>query len=274
MACYYPRPAWREKHPNKNGRHEMTFSHRGSQLTEDAMIPCGKCEGCRATHRLEWAIRMHHESLTHEQNSFLTLTYEDAPEKLDVNHLQTFIKRLRRRVSTPLRYFACGEYGEETHRAHYHAIIFGHDFRGGSFPIDDRMYGNTLIDRIWSHGTCSIDDVNMAGCCYVAGYVTKKIKDTDTFNIMSRKPPIGYKYAVQMQDQLARLEHVVIEGSKLPIPKVYLEWAETTKSRPQAVELDTVRGNRRKHLVHRTPQQLRNREINQKARAAQREHKI
>jgi len=229
------------------------------------MIPCGKCDGCRASRRQDWSIRMYHESQTFDRNCFVTLTYENAPEKINAPHLQQFIRRLRHLSTTPIRYFACGEYGEQTNRPHYHAIIFGEDFLGGAFDITDELYGNILLDRIWRHGQTSIAPFNMSTACYVAGYVNKKIGDTDTFNIMSKRPPIGYNYALRWQDQLARTEKVVIEGEEYPIPKAYLEWETPSAFRPEPVHLDTVRGNRRKYLLQRSDQQLRNMEINHKA---------
>jgi len=275
MTCYYLRPAWRDQVENKNGKREITFSKKGTQLEEDLMVPCGKCEGCRAGARMDWAIRMHHESQSYERNSFITLTYEDSPEKLVKSDLQKFIKRLRKHSNRKLRYFGCGEYGEETNRPHYHLVLFNEDFRGGyTYNIDEQLYGNTALNRIWSHGTCTIGDFSMASACYVAGYVNKKIGDTDTFSIMSKRPPIGYDYAVQMQDQLARLETCVIEGKELPIPKIYLEWDKPTKFRPETVHLDTVSGNRRKYLKGHSPQQLRNKQINQNAKANLKVNKI
>ena len=239
------------------------------------MVPCGKCEGCRAGARLDWSIRMYHESTAYDRNSFITLTYEQSPERLVKSDLQKFIKRLRKHSNRKLRYFGCGEYGEETNRPHYHLVLFNEDFRGGyTYSIDDQLYGNSALNRIWSHGTCTIGDFSMASACYVAGYVNKKLGDTDTFSIMSKRPPIGYDYAVQMQDQLARLETVIIEGKVLPIPKIYLEWDKPTKYRPQTVHLDTVSGNRRKYLKALTPQQLRNKQINQKAKATTKVQKI
>ena len=76
---------------------------------------------------------------------FLTLTYDDAhlefapyvdPETGEVSHrpvlvpeqLQKYLKRIRRaaeRRGAPahIRFFACGEYGEDTERPHYHVIL-------------------------------------------------------------------------------------------------------------------------------------------------------
>lgn len=217
---------------------------------------------------------MYHEASANDRNAFLTLTYENAPEKLNKPDLQKFIKRLRYRSNREIRYFACGEYGEKTNRPHYHAIIFGEDFRGGAFDINDELYGNVLLDRIWTHGQVTAAEFNMSTACYVAGYVNKKIGDTDTFNIMSIRPPIGYHYAVQNQEQLARTEAVVIEGREYPVPKAYLNWDEPSYYRPWPVLLDTVRGNRQKYLIQRTPEELRNKEINLKAKQNLKDQKI
>ena len=275
MTCYYLRPAWREKHENKNGKKEITFAKKGTQIDEDLMVPCGKCDGCRAGARMDWAIRMYHESQEYDRNAFITLTYEHAPEKLVKPDLQKFIKRLRKHSNRKLRYFACGEYGEETNRPHYHMILFNEDFRGGyTYNLDDELYGNTALNRIWSHGTCTLSDFSMATACYVAGYVNKKIGDKDTFSIMSKRPPIGYDYAHKHQDQLARLETCVVEGRELPVPKVYLEWDTPSQFRPETVQLDTVRGNRRKYLKQLTPEQLRNKQINQKSKTLLKVNKL
>lgn len=89
-------------------------------------VPCGKCIGCKSDKAMMWSIRCYHEASLHERNAFVTLTYEDAPPALVKEDLQKFFKRARH--SFDFRYFACGEYGEATHRPHYHALIFGQDF--------------------------------------------------------------------------------------------------------------------------------------------------
>ena len=108
-------------------------------------IPCGHCIGCRLKYSRIWADRCMVEASYHEDNVFLTLTYDNdhLPKPLDyitdtgerkvspVNplekrELQLFIKRLRKKFPEQrIRYFACGEYGGKTMRPHYHLILFG-----------------------------------------------------------------------------------------------------------------------------------------------------
>ncbi|AXL15129.1 replication initiator protein [Microviridae sp.] len=235
-------------------------------MNEDYMIPCGKCQGCLADKRRDWATRIYHESRLHERNCFITLTYETPPPSLHIDHVQTFLKRLRKNIK--LRYFLCGEYGEKTHRPHYHAVLFGTDLRGGEYDIDGRMYGSPLLDTTWGHGFASVGTLTMSSACYVAGYVQKKLDDPDTFTTMSRRPPIGYHWALHNQEMLQRREKVVIEGRELPIPKAYLEWYNCSKARPGRVDLDSVKANRRATVTYFTPQEMRNKEKNHIARNA------
>ena len=97
-------------------------------------FPCGQCLACRINRRRVWTNRLLLESLDHEHNSFITLTYADeflpiSPTKpvptLCKRDAQLFLKRLRKRLTFPIRYYLCGEYGGLNGRPHYHAILFG-----------------------------------------------------------------------------------------------------------------------------------------------------
>lgn len=186
---------------------------------------------------------MHHESTLHEQNCFITLTYANAPKNLDKRHVQLFIKRLRK--LSPVRYFACGEYGTTTRRPHYHAILFGRDYLEKAVPINDKLYTHADVLNAWGHGHISIAPVTLASCMYVAGYVNKKIADKDTFNLMSRRPGIGHQWLDKWHDDIARTETIVIEGKEFPIPKKYLEWSPT--------RLAHIAKSRRNYLQNLTP---------------------
>jgi len=266
MACLHSKPAWASELENVNGKRPLRFS--GKKTTPDYYIGCGKCLGCSAQKRMEWGIRMVHESQMHERNCFLTLTYADAPEKINRTDPQKFIKRARYHSDAKLRYFLTGEYGEQTHRPHYHAILFGEDFLGGSYDINDQLYGNKILDGIWKHGQVAISEFNMATALYVAGYVGKKIDDTDTFSIMSRNPPLGKDWVRKYHDNIRRNETIVINGQELPIPAVYLKWLEGSEDH------DHIKTNRRENQITKTDKQLKNKGINMKAQQNLRKHTI
>lgn len=170
---------------------------------EKIKMPCGKCAECRKAQSREWAVRCCLEMQMHEQNTFLTLTYDDENLPwnggLDKVHLSLFLKRLRKHIAenSPqtwdgigdkhdpesyhdkrIRFFACGEYGERLSRPHYHLIIFGYDFTDKEFHSknsdEDSLYTSETLKKIWGLGHCLIGDATSGSANYIAGYVAKK----------------------------------------------------------------------------------------------------
>lgn len=223
MTCFNPVYAWRSDKPNISGKYGMEFLPKGRPAMDAIPLPCGKCIGCASDKSRIWSIRMYHEAMLHEQNSFVTLTYSNnAQTTLDKTHLQRFFKRLRKLYK--FRYFAVGEYGSQSNRPHYHAVFFGQDFLGGSFKINDELYGNKILDMVWTHGDVVCAPVNMATCCYVAGYVQKKITDQrpPMKPLMSMRPGIGADWLEKYWPDIAATGSVVIEGKEMEVPNAYI----------------------------------------------------
>lgn len=229
MSCYYPLSGWLSAERNESGKRSVVFDMSRGLVDRKLEIPCGKCVGCRADQALMWSIRAYHESLDHVKNSFITLTYDDAhlpPDgKLDKGHLQAFMRSLRR-SGKKVRYLACGEYGETTKRPHYHAIVFGEDWRSDAISINQELWTSQSLADTWRKGNVVIADVSMASICYVAGYCHKKIGDPDTFNLASRRPGIGHNWLKRFKDDLRRTGTVTIEGREYPVPPRYMVWEE------------------------------------------------
>lgn len=165
-------------------------------------FPCGQCPPCRINRAKTWSHRIYLESLKHAESSFVTLTY--SPEFLPVLpsrmdglatlrplDLTLFLKRLRKALGhTRIRYFAVGEYGDNTYRPHYHLAVFG---------IGPSYAG--VVDRSWNMGHTMVGELNEATSKYIGGYVTKKIAVKDDefkarglhpeFARMSNRPGIG-----------------------------------------------------------------------------------
>lgn len=159
----------------------------------------------------------------HSRNCFITLTYDDThcPEKINRRDPQLFMKRLRQKLDRKIRYFLTGEYGEKTQRPHYHAIIFGEDFLGGSYSTGERLYTNPHLSQIWGQGNVEIGDFNIGSAMYTAGYTAKKVGNDDTFSIMSKRPAIGGTWIRENYASLWHLEKCIINGREYPIPKAY-----------------------------------------------------
>lgn len=202
MPCYQPHHAWLSDTKPRRVLFHMP-NKPGYTYTP---LPCGKCIGCRTKQSRDWTIRLCHENEQHEEASFITLTY--APEHLPLDgclqkqHLQNFFKNLRRTIYPKrIRYFACGEYGEDNSRPHYHAIIFGLDISA------DTEYNYHDLEHDWGKGYTDAGTVTPKSIAYVAGYVQKKLDKetigddnidketglctTKEFVLMSRRPGIG-----------------------------------------------------------------------------------
>lgn len=203
----------------------------------------------------EWAIRCRHEAKFWEHNAFITLTYADEHlpwhGSLDFKHLQNFIKRLRWKaegvdrapgsLERPIRYFACGEYGETTKRAHYHVLLFNTKFEKER-ELGPETYTSRMLTDLWRYGNHVVGSVNEKSISYVAGYCRKKVygrlesereyevvhPETGEVvvrqrvdNRMSRNPGIGkYWYDKYGKSDLAN-GYLVVDGKKCPVPRFY-----------------------------------------------------
>lgn len=152
------------------------------------------------------------EAQLHDHSTFATLTYsEDAlppGNSLEPKHLQSFIKRLRKRVGRGLRYYGVGEYGSRDGRPHYHVALFGYE--GCAYGVSRKKASCCpscdLIRATWGHGHTFLGTLEPDSASYIAGYVSKAWTPAQTLNgrypqfaRMSLKPAIG----LGMMDELA-----------------------------------------------------------------------
>lgn len=252
MACYYPVTLYLSRSgPNKETGKWPLASAKDGYIDKPKKVPCGRCIGCRLERSRQWAMRIMHEADIHLSNRFVTLTYRDeelvyggqATGILYPRHLELFWKRLRKQYGDGIRYFACGEYGDESRRPHYHAVIFGINFQDEVYhdtKNGNRLYSSRSLDRIWSHGNCIIGDVSFESAAYVARYIMKKRlgQDADSyiaegiepeFVRMSRRPGIGSKWFDKYESDVFPRDYVVIRGgTKVKPPKYYFGKYELT----------------------------------------------
>lgn len=159
----------------------ITFKLRAGMDVKRALtLPCGQCTGCRLERSRGWAVRAMCEAQLHgSQNAFVTLTYSDpAPLSLDYRHYQSFLKRLRARSRVRIRFIAVGEYGEQTLRPHFHALLFGFDFPDKVYfkkSVEGNLYTSAMLTETWGRGHCLTGAVTFESAAYVARYCMKKI---------------------------------------------------------------------------------------------------
>lgn len=209
------------------------------------LLRCRKCLSCQIAKRKEWAFRCLKEAEEYKSNSFLTLTYseENKPYNgLDRRDLTLFIKRLRKKLSPrKIKYMACGEYGDNTDRPHYHLILFGYDFPDKEYLKTTKkgeiIYFSKELDELWGLGLSSIGSVTYASASYVAGYVHKKFNSTleeeikhytcpvtgviKTKEFIASSQGIGLRYLERYKKQLINLDFVSNGSTKQGLPEYF-----------------------------------------------------
>lgn len=179
------------------------------------------------------------ESLTHEKNCFVTLTYNDENkpknDSLTKRDLQLFMKRLRKKYGVKIRFFACGEYGEQNQRPHYHLCLFNHDFPDKTLWAcrdNINLYRSEELAALWPYGFSTIGDVTFESAAYVARYVLKKINGDAAaehykgripeFVNMSRRPGIARAFFEENSRDIYAIDSVIMRNMlKLRPPKYY-----------------------------------------------------
>lgn len=242
MVCYSPIVAYKGG-VNANGKVDVVFERPtgcDSSAFHELKLPCGKCFGCLTDRSKSWAIRCLNEAQMHEDNCFVTLTYDDEhmPRNgsLDKQEFVLFMRRLRRTYSDKkIRYFHCGEYGEKLGRPHHHVLLFGMDFDDKRLHKDnfrgDSMYRSASLEKLWPFGFSLIGELNYESAGYVARYTLKKVYGDRAeehyggklpeYCTMSRRPGIGKGWFDKFRTDLYPCDYGVVDGHRVKPGKYY-----------------------------------------------------
>lgn len=198
-------------------------------------VPCGRCPPCKKRRVDAWVFRLMQEEKRHKYAHFVTLTYDTDHVPISPNGFMTldkdafplFMKRLRKLCpDAPLRYYACGEYGSENRRPHYHAIIFG-------CSDSERFFKAWSLDGV-PFGSVHVGQVSGDSIAYTMKYIDKpkhySVHGRDDrvheFALMSKGMGENYitpaikKYHT---DDLSRNYLTVLGGHKIALPRYYRE---------------------------------------------------
>lgn len=300
MTCFSPLTAWRVT-DLRDMTSEIVFNKplrvSSYKSVDEMKLPCGNCSGCRLARSRDWAIRCVHESATWHDSCFITLTYDDnhLPPDGSVwkSDFQKFMKRLRKRFSgydfveqngknvNPIRFFACGEYGEKRKRPHYHAILFNFDFADKQlvkYSCGYPCYISPALAELWPFGYHEIGTATFESCAYVARYILKKQKDDwqyvdpetgvlkeKEFILMSRNPGIGAYWIEKYMSDVYPRDYVLNGQVKMRPPRYYDNVFK--RYSPEILEIiKDERAIRAASSVDNTPERLAVREKVQLAR--------
>lgn len=218
---------------------KTTYRPMESRYTDGARrVPCGKCPQCLKRRQNQWSFRLNEEKKRSTSVSFLTFTYETPPltscglQTLEKTHWQLFMKKLRKNVKNhQLKYYMCGEYGTNTQRPHYHAIMF-------NLP-QSYLQNSHKLHSTWEHGHIYIAQANLATMHYVIGYLQKgnivsESIDYTTgeittdprqreFSLMSKKLGLSYITPQMAKYHTNRLQSYVTGqgGQKMSMPRYF-----------------------------------------------------
>lgn len=262
MTCYKPLKAYR----NELG--EIKFTDDGKSHPME--VPCGQCIGCKLDYSRQWATRIVHEASLHNDNCFITLTYN--PENLPPDcglikrDFKNFMKKLRKkyvpknpynkklqkkeyeefREKNGIRYFHCGEYGERDNRPHYHAIIFNFNFDDWTYlfdsPSGEEIYTSPTLEKIWGQGFVTIGKVTFESAAYCARYCVKKINGPME-EIIDDKT--GLKHYERFNNFTGEIIEVQKEYATMStVPAIAHNWIRNYKSDCYPKDFTTIRGKR------------------------------
>lgn len=289
VPCYHPVTAWRGRTSGPSGKQRLVWNKADSCGVE-VQLPCGGCIGCRLQKSRDWAVRMMHEASLHEDNCFVTLTYneENLPPggSLRKKDYQDFMKRLRRRFDDRrIRFFHCGEYGERLGRPHYHACLFGFDFPDRK-PFkgegEGRLDTSAILDSVWGNGFCTVGSVTFDSAAYVARYVMKKVTGpaaadhyarlgpddvlfaiAPEYSTMSRRPGLGTDWLRRFgMGEVYSADEVIVNGRPAKPPRFYdKKLEEEDGERLKSVVRERLRRSNLKQVKeNNTPRRLKDRE--------------
>lgn len=161
--------------------------------------PCRRCEKCLQFRQMQWRERAMVEIERARRSWFITLTFspvhlagvifESQNEKgsnelkrLDraaYRHVQRYLKRIRKATKAEIRYLCVFERGEETGRAHYHALL--HEV--------DKPVTKAVIESQWrSHVHCRLVASGRGAASYITKYATKSFDVAPRASVRYGKP--------------------------------------------------------------------------------------
>lgn len=253
MGCDFPLKAYRSQEINPaTGKSQLTFNPKLARNSLNPVdLPCGRCTGCRLERSRQWAVRIMHEAQLHDDNCFITLTFNDehlpVDYSVDPRDMQLFFKKLRKSLEPKkVRFFLCGEYGDLNLRPHYHIILFGHAFLNDRKLFKRNKHGHHLytspsLEQLWPYGLSSLGEVTFNSAAYVARYAMKKItgkgaeahylrehplhhficRTRPEFLLMSRRPGIGAPWLGKFKSDVYPSDEVIVNGVPSKPPRFY-----------------------------------------------------
>lgn len=229
-------------------KRKFSTNNDGTVNEYDILAKCGKCPRCLAQKSEQWAFRIFQQCKDCTSRYFVTLTYQNSQlpssrngyASLKTGHVRDFIKRLRYYDDNDqLKFFACGEYGSNFYRPHYHICLFNLK----ALNSIGEAWQNPHSEHDNVYGYVHIGELNAKSAAYCAKYMCKMKKvpyfatddRTPEFHRMSKG--LGENF---LTDEMVRYYQsnpfnlsVKFNNRRIPLPNYYRKkiWTD-----PQVLE--------------------------------------
>lgn len=160
----------------KEGRNPLEFQSNPDYFI---FVPCGICLHCIKTWQSSWRARLlaHWKYLPKDKKDrsvFVTFTLEEKylkkADKDFAPFVKTFRDNFRKKFKRSIQFWAVREYGDNTERLHYHALLF--DFPGNRFDLS----------ALWPYGHTNIKKIIPQRISYIVKYTTKNLSNVVFFD--------------------------------------------------------------------------------------------
>lgn len=187
-----------------------------------------------------------------------------VPNVLDYEHIQLFVKHLRRELSRlygkKIRFSVVGEYGSKNGRMHWHMFIYGWEPKDLEETCKERSSysgkeGNCkvspFLSKIWKKGFVNVDvGLSAAAAYYTSNYCLKKIDSGEQQKkpIFKHSLGLGKDWVLSNLKQIidgegVEIERPIKEGKelkyekvKVPIPSAYIEFLKRLVDKRKDIE--------------------------------------
>lgn len=258
MVCYSPLRGVRT--PDGERIFGTTENASGVVDGRSFVYSCGRCVGCCLRRARDLAVRCVHQSRSVDPLSchFLTFTHSDASlprlddgrPTLDKTLMPGMFKRLRKNTGVSgIKFLQVGEYGTESLRPHYHAVVFGlplsdlRPYKKGRFG--HQLYNSKTLQDAWQDrghvvvGSFSFDTAQYCARYMLdkqlhADYTSSETISLETGEVMSPQVEhvtmsrggrggrgLAYDFFEEHHRRFFALGSCVIGNKTLPIPRYY-----------------------------------------------------
>lgn len=175
------------------------------------------------------------------------------------------------KVTFPIRYYMCGEYGDQLQRPHYHAALFNFDFKDKTLWKQSngvKLFRSESLESIWDQGYVAIGDVTWQSAAYIARYILKKYNGKlavtryintinqitgeiqyyeKEFTLMSSKPGIARYWYEKFKNDVFPKDFTTINGIKFQAPSYY----DKIYDAQHPEKMDKIKDNRKNRALQR-----------------------